>query len=114
MNKENFLYAGKTELQYSSDPSEKLTLSGKVNDESYGRRQNYSMSMRMSHPKSLINVGVTSHIGNTDSKMSAGVEMNYLTARRSQENVLLRGEIDKLRKSISMKVRNLSQLNFSD
>ena len=106
MNKDNFLYAGKTELEYSSNPDEKLTVSGKVNDESNGRRQNYSMSMQVSHPKSLINVDVMSHVGSTDNKMSAGMEMKYQTARRSQKNLLLRGEIDKLRKTISMQVGN--------
>lgn len=104
LNKNNFLYAGKTELEYSSDPTEKLTLSGRVNDLSYGRGQNYSVNMKVSHPKSLINVDVTSHVGNTDNKMSAGMEMNYMTARRSEENFLLRGEIDKLRKSINVQV----------
>ncbi|XP_074643894.1 uncharacterized protein LOC141900764 [Tubulanus polymorphus] len=102
LNRNNFVYSGKTEVEYSMDPSAKLVVSGKLNKIARGTANNYTMSMHVSHPKSLIDMELNSHIGRSENKVSAGTEMKYLTARRVQKNIFLMGEIDKIKKTMNL------------
>jgi len=102
MNRNNFIYSGKTELEYSVDPSEKLTVSGKLNKITRGTANNYTMTMHVTHPKSLIDLEMNSHVGRSENRVSAGTEMKYLTARRVQKNLYLMGEIDKIKKTMNV------------
>jgi len=93
-------YSGRTEVEYSNDPSEKLVIAGSLGSSS----NNYTVNMRLSHPRSHININMDSHIADTDTKMSAGMNVNYLAAvRRTEENIYLRTEIDKIKKSMNLR-----------
>ena len=58
----------------------------------------------LTHPHTDLDVSMTSHIGASDNRYSAAVDTWYLTSRRQRKNMALRGEIDQLRRQISMEV----------
>ncbi|XP_050402855.1 uncharacterized protein LOC126819071 [Patella vulgata] len=101
------IFDGKTELSYSPDSRKTLILTSNVKDVSYDRtHKNYTMSLGISHPYTDTDVQLTSHIGRSTDKYSTGVELQYLTASRTQMNMVLLGEIDQLRRQINIEVIN--------
>ncbi len=108
MNQGRTLFNGKTELSYSSDSRKTLTLTSSLEDISRGHsNSNYSLVMGISHPYTEVDVKLTSHIGSSTEKLSGGMNLDYLTARREKKNFALRGEINKLRKQIELQVGGL-------
>ncbi|KAK6188791.1 hypothetical protein SNE40_004897 [Patella caerulea] len=101
------IFDGKTELSYSPDSRKTLILTSNVKDVSYDTtHKNYTMSLGISHPYTDTDVQLTSHIGRTTDRYSTGVELRYLTASRTQMNMVLLGEIDQLRRQINIEVIN--------
>ncbi|XP_071116773.1 uncharacterized protein [Haliotis cracherodii] len=105
LNDGRTVFNGKTQVSYSSDPRKTLTLTSRMDDISYGYgNTNYSFVVGISHPYTDVDVKLTSHIGSSSEKVSAGTGMTYLTARRERKNFALRGEINKLRKQIQLQM----------
>jgi len=104
LHKNGLTFSGRQELEYSTDARENLVMSARLQDLSRGSDSNYSVEFGLSHPRSQIDIQMTSHVANGDAAMSAGMEMNYLTARRQMTNMRMRGEIEKLRKRMNMEL----------
>ncbi|XP_046569575.1 uncharacterized protein LOC124277891 [Haliotis rubra] len=105
LNDGRTVFNGKTQLSYSSDSRKTLTLTSRLDDISYGwGNTNYSLVVGVSHPYTDVDVKLTSHIGSSSEKVSAGTGITYLTARRERQNFALRGEINKLRKQIQLQM----------
>lgn len=94
------MYSGRTELEYTNDASDTLVMSTLVRDHS----GNYSVELGLSHPQSKIDVKMNSHVSNNDRTLSAGMDVHYMTARRKITNMSLRGEIEKIKKMLTMEV----------
>ncbi len=106
MNDGRTLFDGKTEFSYSPDSRKTLTLTSKVEDISNGySNTNYSMVMVISHPYTDVDVRVNSNIGKSAEKVTGAMGIMYLTARRERKNFAMRGEIDRIKKSLNLQVR---------
>ncbi len=103
------LYSGRTEIEYSPDSRENLVMRAQVQDRSSGpNRHNYTLEIAVSHPRSNIDVNMVSHVANNKHIMSTNMEINYQNAAKKTNNIILRGEIQKLRQRLSMQVCILS------
>ena len=102
MNVNDIIYSGRTEIEYTGDASDTLVMSTLVQDHS----GNYSVELGLSHPQSKLDVKMNSHLANTPRTFSAGMGINYMTARRKVTNMSLRGEIEKIRKQLNVEVRS--------
>merc|ERR1719495_1966550 len=96
----------KTDISYSNDASKTLTLISKVKDISSSSSSNYSVEMIVRHPFTNTDVQMTSNLGSSDRKMTVGVEASYLTMQRKTKTLALLGEINKLKKQISLQLLN--------
>ena len=63
-----------------------------------------SFSMGVSHPYSTVGIKLASHIGKSVNKYSAGMGLEYLTARRQTKTFQVNGIINKLRKTAKFEV----------
>ncbi|KAK7501815.1 hypothetical protein BaRGS_00006901, partial [Batillaria attramentaria] len=106
MNEGKTLLDATTALSYSPDARKTLTLSSKLEDttSAWTSGSNYSLSLSLTHPYTDLDISMTSHIGNTGDRYSAAVDTWYLTSRREKKNMALRGEIDRLRRQLSMEM----------
>ena len=106
VNQGKTLLDATTAFSYSQDSSKVLTLSSKLQDNTgaWDSGSNYTLQLTLTHPYTDLDVSMTSHIGASNSRYSAAVDTWYLTSRRQRKNMALRGEIDQLRRQISMEV----------
>ena len=70
----------------------------------WDKGSNYTLSLTLTHPHTDLDLAVTSHLGHANNRYSAAVDTWYLTSRRTRKNMALRGEIDELKRKISMQV----------
>ena len=114
MNQGKTLLDATTALSYSQDASKVLTLSSKLQDTTgaWDSGSNYTLQLTLTHPHTDLDVSMTSHLGASDDRYSAAVDTWYLTSRRQRKNLALRGEIDQLRRQLSMEVSDLLHLNI--
>lgn len=64
----------------------------------------FSFSFGVSHPYTTLGMTVNTHAGKSNTGYSAGVGLEYLTVKRQTKKFLIGGQIDKLRKSVSLEV----------
>ena len=100
----NVLFDGRTEFKYSPDSRKTLTVNSKLEDVS-GNGERYNFLLGISHPYTTVDVQTTAQIGTTDNKLSAELDIKYMTARRQMKNVALMTEIDRLRKQLNVEVK---------
>lgn len=95
-----------TAVTYSQDASKVLTLSSTLHDitGAWDSGSNYTLHLTLTHPHTDLDLAMTSHLGASNDRYSAAVDTWYLTSRRERKNMALRGEIDQLRRLISMEV----------
>jgi len=95
-----------TALSFSKDTKKALTLTSTLRDVTSARDSgsNYTLSMSLTHPHTDLDVRMDSHIAASNDRYSAAVDTWYLTSRRERKNLALRGEIDQLRRQISMEM----------
>lgn len=100
INRQGAIYSSRTAIKYS-----KLVLNAHLQDIAYDTDgHNYTLQIGITHPSSSIDVSMVSHVANSRSAMSALMEMNYLTMKNHKKNMMLRGEIEKIRKRMNMEV----------
>jgi len=99
-------YACRHELEYSSDPSDKLVLSTRFADDGnfYYGNHNYTMLVTVSHPTSTIDTTFASHVAITDMSLSTGTNIEYMTYERELKNAYMRAEIHKIRNTLKMEL----------
>merc|ERR1719295_1718517 len=95
-----------TALSFSPDARKALTLTSTLKDvtSSWESGSNYTLSLGLTHPHTDLDLKVDSHIAAANHRYSAAVDTWYLTSRRERKNMALRGEIDQLRRQISMEM----------
>ncbi|KAK7094147.1 hypothetical protein V1264_007812 [Littorina saxatilis] len=95
-----------TAVTYSQDASKVLTLSSTLHDTTgaWDSGSNYTLHLTLTHPHTDLDLAMTSHLGASNDRYSAAVDTWYLTSRRERKNMALRGEIDQLRRLISMEM----------
>ncbi|XP_076440191.1 uncharacterized protein LOC143279842 [Babylonia areolata] len=97
----------RTEFSYSVDPRKLIVVTTRIDDISYGRDStNYSLALGVVHPITDLDVHMTSHVGQSRARTSAGTSMVYMTADREKKMVELRGEIDKLKRIMGLEFRS--------
>ncbi|XP_033737047.1 LOW QUALITY PROTEIN: uncharacterized protein LOC117325169 [Pecten maximus] len=99
---DNGHYNSRTELSYSTDPSKTIVLTSRYDDLSRGDTNNCSLTIGLSHAHSHMDVSATSHIGSGPTRRSAGISLSTSTTQRQIRNLFLMGEIDTLRKHMSV------------
>ncbi|XP_053393703.1 uncharacterized protein LOC123525510 [Mercenaria mercenaria] len=103
LNKGRILFDGKTELTYSRDSRKKFTIMSRLEDVSNSwSAKNYSFTFGISHPYTSVDVQVSSQFGNSNQKITGGINMNYLTVKRDVKTFSVNGEIDKARNAFSL------------
>jgi len=105
LNNGRMLLDSKTDFIYSTDARKTLTLTSKVKNTSR-RNMNYTLEMGLSHPYTNIDLQMTSSLGNSNEKMTFGMETSYLTAQRQTKTLALMTEINKIKKQISVQMMN--------
>jgi len=105
LNNGRIILDSKTDFIYSKDSRKTVTLISKVKSISR-KSMNYSVEIGLSHPYTNIDVQMTSTVGNSDEKMTFGMESTYLTARRETKTMALMTEINKIKKQISVQMMN--------
>jgi len=104
INSAGKVFSGRSEVQYSNDPSRHFSVSASLED-STTNGLNYTLQFGLRHPASQIDMELMSNFADNPSSMAAGLEMNYLTAgARQSSNMRLRGEIQKLRNRMNMEM----------
>ncbi|CAC5383680.1 unnamed protein product [Mytilus coruscus] len=101
----NVIYDGRTAFRYSKDSRKTFTLSSKLEDVS-GRGEDYKFLLGISHPYTTVDIQTKAIFGKSDDKLSAGFDIQYLTARRQTKNIALITEIDKLKRQLNIQVRS--------
>ncbi|XP_052103584.1 uncharacterized protein LOC127737090 [Mytilus californianus] len=99
----NVIYDGRTAFRYSKDSRKTFTLSSKLEDVS-GRGEDYKFLLGISHPYTTVDIQTKAIFGKSDDKLSAGFDIQYLTARRQTKNIALITEIDKLKRQLNIQV----------
>jgi hypothetical protein len=107
----NVIYDGRTEFKYSSDARKTLTLSSKLEDIS-GRGEKYNFLLGVSHPYTTVDVQAKAELGKSDDKLTAGIDIKYMNARRQTKNFALMTEIDRLRRHLNVQVILSMKLSF--
>ena len=109
VNQGKTLLDATTALSYSQDRSKVLTLSSTLQDTtgSWDTGSNYTLRLSLTHPHTDLDLSMTSHLGASDHRYSASVDTSYLTSRRQRKNLALRGEIDQLRRQMTMEVSDV-------
>ncbi|XP_076472801.1 uncharacterized protein LOC143302134 isoform X1 [Babylonia areolata] len=106
VNQGKTLLDATTALSYSQDSSKVLTFTSKLQDTAgaWDNGSNYTLHLTLTHPHTDLDVSMTSHLGATEDRYSAAVDTWYLTARRQRKNMALRGEIDQLRRQLTVEM----------
>ncbi|KAL8574776.1 hypothetical protein ACOMHN_035319 [Nucella lapillus] len=107
VNQGRTLLDSTTALTYSPDSSKVLTFTSTLKDttgawESSG--SNYTLHLSLTHPHTDLDLSMTSHLGASEDRYSAAVDTWYLTSGRQRKNMALRGEIDQLRRQLTMEM----------
>ncbi|XP_046338509.2 uncharacterized protein LOC124119888 [Haliotis rufescens] len=106
LNDGRTVFNGKTQVSYSSDSRKTLTLTSRMDDISYGYgNSNYSFVVGISHPYTDVDVKLTSHIGSSSEKVSAGMDIAYLTASRERKNFALEGHLNTEMQMLKLKMQ---------
>ncbi|XP_076462150.1 uncharacterized protein LOC143294657 [Babylonia areolata] len=106
LNEGRTVWDGKTAVSYSPDARRTLTLTSSLKDisDSDSSGKNYSLAVSISHPHTNTDITFTSHLGATGERLSAAMDTVYMTSRRTRKNLMLRGEIDQLRRQIDLQL----------
>jgi hypothetical protein len=102
LNNGKVIFNGRSEIDFLSSP---VMLDVLVEDKAteYGSK-NYSLTIGCSHPSSTVDIQTVAHIADSPSRMTSGLSLQYLTARRQQVNMGLQAQIDKIKKALSMQI----------
>ena len=92
------------EFSYSPQQRKNIVLSTLIKDMSRGSVENTTWTFGISQLASNLDVSLNGHSGKDGSKCTYGLGVEYQTVRRQKKNLLLLGEIDRLRKQISVDV----------
>ena len=106
------IFDGTTELTYSNDIRKKISISSRLEDRSTYDSSNYSFIFKVSHPHTSVDVDVASNFGSSKGKLTGSVDVKYLTARQETKQFTVNGEMDKLRKGVSLNVSIMSTITF--
>jgi len=105
VNHGSTLFLSKASVDYNRNPSDILSMSFKLADESSSESvYNYTATVQASHVRSTVNVLAIGHIANDRSKASTGLSVSYMTARRQTQTAQLIAEVQKLRKQVNVKM----------
>lgn len=103
----NTIIQQRTEFSYSPDPRKLLVISSSIQDISYGSdASNYTVTVGVTHPITDVSFKVTSHFGLSEVLGTMATEVMYMTAARENKNLELRGQIDKLRKTMLAQLKS--------
>ncbi|KAL8574772.1 hypothetical protein ACOMHN_035315 [Nucella lapillus] len=107
VNQGSTLLDSTTALTYSPDSSKVLTFTTTLKDttgawESSG--SNYTLHLSLTHPHTDLDLSMTSHLGASEDRYSAAIDTWYLTSGHQRKNMALRGEIDQLRRQLTMEM----------
>lgn len=115
VNKGRILFDGKTELTYSRDSRKKFTVMSRLEDISNDwSSKNYSFTFGISHPYTSVDVQVSTQFGNSNQKMTGGLDMKYKTVRREVKTISVYGALDKVRNAFSLNVSQYKSINSKD
>lgn len=115
VNKGRILFDGKTELTYSRDSRKKFTVMSRLEDISNDwSSKNYSFTFGISHPYTSVDVQVSTQFGNSNQKMTGGLDMKYKTVRREVKTFSVYGALDKVRNAFSLNVSQYKSINSKD
>ena len=104
INSGKVVFDSKTEFKYSKDSRKTLVINSRLEDVAFGSNKNYTFSFDLQHIYSSVDIKMKSHVGQTSERYSAGVDVDYLTARKNKQNFALMGEINNLRKQLNVEV----------
>ena len=105
------IFDGKTEFTYSRDSSKKISFVTRLEDiSSSWSVRNYSFSVGISHPFSSVDIQMSSKVGKSDDKLTGSIDAEYQTVKRDVKAFKVDGELDKLRKSVSLNVSKVDLL----
>lgn len=105
LSRGRIIFDGKTEFTYSRDSSKKIAFVSRLEDiSSSWSVRNYSFSFGISHPFSSVDIQMSSKVGKSDDKLTGSFDLEYQTVRRDVKSFKVDGEMDKLRKIISLNV----------
>ncbi|GAB1607192.1 uncharacterized protein LOC115226724, partial [Argonauta hians] len=97
----NTIFSLRTQVSVDQDPRQTLTLDAKLNN---NNNNNYTLEVQLEQPSSNLAHGMVAFVSASPRMYSSGVEMTYMSAKRQQYNMLLRGEINRLRKTMNVEV----------
>ncbi|CAH1772638.1 unnamed protein product [Owenia fusiformis] len=83
---------------------EKVEASGKLANTEAAPNMNYTLQFGLKHPVSLLDIDMVGHVASVNDKLSTGASVSYLTTRRQNKVVYLRGEIDKVKKELDLQL----------
>ena len=99
------IFDGKTEFTYSKDSRKKIAFVTRLEDiSSSWSVKNYSFSVGISHPFSSVDIQMSSKVGKSDERLTGSIDVEYQTIKRDVKSFKVNGELDKLRKSVSLNV----------
>jgi hypothetical protein len=102
LNDDKVLFNGRSEIDFLTTPvAINVLLEDKATE--YGAT-NYTMTVGCSHPSSTLDIQVVAHAANSQSSMTSGIVVDYLTARRQQVNLQLQAQINKIKKSMNIQI----------
>lgn len=109
INRGRVLFDGKAEFSYSQDKMKRFTVTSRLEDISNSwSYKNYSFTIGISHPYTSVDVQLSSHVGNTEGRLTGGVDVKYLTTRKDTKSFSVNGEINKLLNTFSFDVRHFT------
>ena len=99
------IFDGKTEFTYSRDSSKKISFVTRLEDiSSSWSVKNYSFSVGISHPSSSVDIQMSSKVEHSNDKLTGSIDVEYQTVKRDVKSFKVDGQLDKLRKSVSLNV----------
>ena len=99
------IFDGKTEFIYSRDSRKTIAFVTRLEDiSSSWSVKNYSFTFGVSHPFSSVDIQMSSKIGKSDDKLTGSIDVEYQTVKRDVKSFKVNGELDKLRRSVSLNV----------
>ncbi|KAL8597069.1 hypothetical protein ACOMHN_057558 [Nucella lapillus] len=107
VNQGRTLLDSTTALTYSPDSRKVLTFTSTLKDTTgawESSASNYTLHLSLTHPHTDLDLSMTSHLGATEDRYSAAIDTWYLTSGRQRKNMALRGEIDQLRRQLTMEM----------
>ena len=99
------IFDGKTEFIYSGDSRKKIAVVARLEDiSSRWSVKNYSFSFGVSHPISSVDIQMSSKFGKSNDKLTGSIDVEYKTVKRDVKSFKVNGELDNLRRSVSLNV----------